>query len=140
MRSYHECYQDHLFFVRLGISYIVHQSLLLTVHAEHNTQLLDSSGRKRSRRHGDLVLLQILNKLFHSGSIFRILGVVGSIPFYDLFFAKSAVGHKEYQHILIHTKSAGVDMIWLVNKRGNSTTKESLGQCFWTLGVERREH
>ena len=92
MRSYHECYQDHLFFVRLGISYIVHQSLLLTVHAEHNTQLLDSSGCKCPRRHRDLVLLQILNDLLHSGNIFRVLGVIGSIPFYDLFFAESATG------------------------------------------------
>ena len=82
----------YFFVVRLGISYVVHQSLLLTMHAKHNTQLLDSRGRKCSRRHGDLVLLQILNDLLHSGNIFRVLGVVGSIPFDDLFFAESATG------------------------------------------------
>lgn len=50
------------------------------MHAEHNTELLNSRRCKRSRRHGDLVLLQVLNDLLNPGSVFGILGIIGSVP------------------------------------------------------------
>lgn len=64
------------------------------MHAEHNTELLNSRRCKRSRRHGDLVLLQVLNNLLNSDSIFRVLRVVGFVPLCDLFFEELAIQQK----------------------------------------------
>lgn len=63
----------------------------LTMHAKHDTKLLDSRRRECPRSHGDLVLLQVLNDLLNPSSIFRVFSIVGFVSLCDLFFDKLAV-------------------------------------------------
>ena len=64
------------------------------MHAKHDTKLLNSRRRECSRRHGDFVLLQVLNDLFNPGGIFGVLEIVGFVPLYDLFFEELAIQQK----------------------------------------------
>lgn len=74
---------------------IISKTDALTMHAEHNTKLLNPRRCECPRSHGDLFLLQVLDNLLNPGGIFRVFGVVGLVPLCDLFFNELAIQQKD---------------------------------------------
>jgi hypothetical protein len=57
-----------------------------TMHAKHDSQLLDAFRNKRPRWYANLVLLQMVDDLFHPIDVFRKLGIVRLVSLNYLFY------------------------------------------------------